>query len=103
MNRTNTTEDSRTIGSITERIKQFALEAGGDVVGIADPNAWDEHVPEGHRPYDILPGAKSVIVVGVRGPTAGAWRSASRHASTSAMMRFRSRIGIRLERRCISA
>jgi epoxyqueuosine reductase QueG len=59
----------------TERVKQFALEAGGDVVGIADPRCWDEHVPEGHRPYDILPGAQSVIVVGVRGPTAGAWRS----------------------------
>ncbi len=67
--------DTRQTASRTERIKQFALEAGGDVVGIADPQSWDEHVPEGHRPYDILPGAKSVIVVGVRGPTAGAWRS----------------------------
>jgi epoxyqueuosine reductase QueG len=62
--------DSRTL-----KIKQYALEAGADVVGIADPQAWDEHVPEGHRPYDILPGAKSVVVVGSRGPTSGAWRS----------------------------
>ncbi len=59
----------------TQQIKQFALESGADVVGIADPRAWDEHVPEGHRPYDILPGAQSVVVVGSRGPTAGAWRS----------------------------
>ena len=59
----------------TQQVKQLALDAGGDVVGIADPRAWDEHVPRGHRPDDILPGARSVIVVGSRGPTAGAWRS----------------------------
>ncbi len=63
------------INSRTQRIKQTALDAGADVVGIADPHAWEEHVPEGHRPYDILPGARSVVVVGSRGPTAGAWRS----------------------------
>jgi len=61
--------------SRTEQIKQFALGAGANVVGVADPRAWEEHVPEGHRPYDILPGARSVVVVGARGPTAGAWRS----------------------------
>ena len=61
--------------SRTQQIKQFALDAGADVVGIADPRAWEEHVPVGHRPYDILPGAQSVIVVGSRGPTSGAWRS----------------------------
>ena len=61
--------------SRTEQIKQFALGAGASVVGVADPRAWEEHVPEGHRPYDILPGARSVVVVGARGPTAGAWRS----------------------------
>ncbi len=63
--------------SRTQQIKQFALDSGADVVGIADPRAWDEHVPEGHRPDDILPGARSVIVVGSRGPTAGAWRSSN--------------------------
>ncbi len=59
----------------TRRIKEFALAAGADVVGIADPRRWDEHVPEGCRPDDILPRAASVVVVGTRGPTAGAWRS----------------------------
>ena len=59
----------------TGRLKELALDAGADVVGIGDPLAWDEHVPEGCRPYDILPGALSVVVVGSRGPTAGAWRS----------------------------
>jgi epoxyqueuosine reductase QueG len=64
-----------TTESMTQQVKAFALGAGADVVGIADPRAWEEHVPEGHRPYDILPGARSVVVVGSRGPTAGAWRS----------------------------
>lgn len=63
------------VAALTLQIKQFALGAGADVVGVADPHAWDEHVPAGHRPYDILPGTESVIVVGSRGPTAGAWRS----------------------------
>ena len=61
--------------SITGQIKQFALDAGASVVGVADPQAWEEYAPEGHRPVDLLPGARSVVVVGSRGPTAGAWRS----------------------------
>lgn len=61
--------------SRTEGIKRFALQSGADVVGIANPGRWDEHAPEGYRPQDILPHAKSVVVVGSRGPTAGAWRS----------------------------
>lgn len=69
------TVDDAAYKSRTEQIKQFALSAGAIVVGVADPRAWEEHVPEGHRPYDILPGARSVVVVGARGPTAGAWRS----------------------------
>ncbi len=67
--------DEAAYKSRTEQIKQFALSSGAIVVGVADPRTWEEHVPEGHRPYDILPGARSVVVVGSRGPTAGAWRS----------------------------
>jgi len=67
--------DEAAYKSRTEQIKQYALSSGAIVVGVADPRAWEEHVPEGHRPYDILPGARSVVVVGSRGPTAGAWRS----------------------------
>ena len=61
--------------SLTDQIKQLALDSGADAVGIAAPEAWDDYVPDGQRPYDILPGAASVIVVGSRGPTGGAWRS----------------------------
>ena len=63
------------LGQRTRKVKGLALTAGADVVGIADPRRWDEHVPEGCRPGDILPRARSVVVVGSRGPTAGAWRS----------------------------
>ena len=64
-----------TARSLSETIKSAAQGFGADVVGIAPVERWDEHVPEGHRPADLLPGAKSVVVVGARGPTAGAWRS----------------------------
>ena len=56
-------------------VKQKALSFGADVVGIAPVERWNKYVPEGYRPYDLLPNAKSVIVVGARGPTAGAWKS----------------------------
>ena len=57
------------------RLKEFAMNAGADVVGIAPVERWEKDVPAGHRPDDVLPGARSVIVVGARGPTAGAWQS----------------------------
>ncbi|MCZ6605472.1 MAG: hypothetical protein O7A03_10055 [Alphaproteobacteria bacterium] len=61
----------------TEDIKALSLANGGDVVGVAPADRWDEFAPEGYRPYDILPGALSVVVVGSRGPTAGSWQSPS--------------------------
>ena len=72
-----TQAEPRTISraDLTSEVKQAALGFGADVVGIAPVERWDEHVPEGHRPADLLPGARSVVVVGARGPTAGAWRS----------------------------
>ena len=60
---------------ITQQIRDLALKGGGDVVGIAPVERWVVFVPEGHCPQDFLPEAKSVIVIGSRGPTAGSWRS----------------------------
>ncbi len=65
------------VASRTRKVKEYALKTGADVVGIADPARWDEFAPESHRPEAILPGTRSVVVVGARGPTAGAWRSAN--------------------------
>ena len=58
----------------TDRVKKVGLDAGAVVVGVAGVEAFAEFVPEGHRPEDILPGARSVVVAGGRGPTAGSWR-----------------------------
>ncbi|MEM7426206.1 MAG: hypothetical protein AAF441_08920 [Pseudomonadota bacterium] len=66
---------SRPTANLSGEVKAAARRFGADVVGIAPVERWDEHVPEGHRPADLLPGARSVVVVGARGPTAGAWRS----------------------------
>jgi len=50
--------------SDTLRIKDFLLDkCGMDLAGVADA-ALLEDAPEGHRPSDILPGAKAVIVFG---------------------------------------
>src|SRR6266480_5131804 len=61
--------------SLETRLKSAGLAAGARVVGIAAVEAFREKVPEGYRPEDILPGARSVVVAGGDGPTAGAWRS----------------------------
>ncbi|GIX47356.1 MAG: hypothetical protein KatS3mg131_1567 [Candidatus Tectimicrobiota bacterium] len=58
----------------TERLKEVGRRAGALVVGVAAADAFNTYVPEGHRPQDILPGARSVVVAGSMGPTAGAWQ-----------------------------
>jgi len=63
------------VQSNTEKIKQIGLKVGAKVVGVAAVEAFNDYVPEGHRPADILPGAKSIVVAGSIGPTNGAWRS----------------------------
>ena len=45
-----------------ERIKDVGRGAGALLVGVAAADAFNEYVPEGHRPEDVLPGARSVIV-----------------------------------------
>lgn len=49
---------------LKEKLKQFLLkEFDLDLLGIADASAL-QNEPEGHRPTDILPNAKTVIVFG---------------------------------------
>src|SRR3972149_3181814 len=54
-----------------ESVKQVGLKAGALVVGIAAADAFNEYVPAGHRPEDFLPGARSVVAAGAKGPPAG--------------------------------
>jgi len=50
--------------SLSENIKNYIREAlDMDLVGIASASALSGE-PEGHRPEDLLPGAKSIIVCG---------------------------------------
>src|SRR5262249_10642439 len=59
---------------VVDAVKRVGLAAGARVVGVAAAEAFRAGVPEGFRPEDILPGARTVVVAGGDGPTAGAWR-----------------------------
>ena len=55
-------------------LEKAARKAGALVFGVADPDQFTA-APEGRRPRDLLPGAKSVIVIGGAKPRAGDWAS----------------------------
>lgn len=48
-----------------DKLKEFAKQQGADVVGIAAPDAIPDYFPR-RKLEEILPGAKAVIVFGVR-------------------------------------
>ncbi len=54
--------------------KAYALKNGALCAGVADAGAFHE-APEGFRPGDLLPRAKSVLVIGGAQPRAGDWMS----------------------------
>ncbi len=82
------------ITETTDRIKALGLKAGAKVIGIADVKAFNEYVPSGHRPADILPGARSVVVAGCQGPTAGAWRCENHRVMEITGYDFRENIAV---------
>ena len=59
----------------SEEIKEIALSMRARAAGIASVKDINKFAPPGHRPDDILNGAKSVVVIGGNEPTAGAWRA----------------------------
>ena len=50
---------------LTEQVKAFAKERGATLIGIASVNRFSE-APQGHRPREFLPNAKSVISIGLK-------------------------------------
>ena len=60
--------------AVKRELEQMALQGGALVFGIADAAAFTA-APEGYRPADILPGAKSLVVIGGAKPRAGDWKS----------------------------
>ena len=56
---------------------------GTTVVGIASVDDVNRYAPKGHRPDDMLKGAKSVVVVGIGLTSAGAWHAGQTRAQAS--------------------
>jgi epoxyqueuosine reductase QueG len=53
--------------SLTDEVKEFARKNRADLVGVASADRFQE-APDGRRPWDLLPDAKSVIVMAKRIP-----------------------------------
>jgi len=59
---TSKTKVGKSLKSLKGEVKRFALSQGADAVGVASVEALLEAgLAEGSRPWDILPGARSVI------------------------------------------
>jgi len=56
-----------------DAIVAYGKRKGALAVGIADVEALQRIAPEGFGPRDIMPRVRSVISIGVGGPTLGAW------------------------------
>ncbi len=77
-------------------LNDLALKSGALVLGVADAAAFTAE-QEGQRPEDLLPGVKTVIVVGGAQPRAGDWRSPNyRHMETTSTSDRVTAIGNRL-------
>jgi hypothetical protein len=62
---------------VVNEIKEKAQSLGARAAGIASVDDINQFAPPGHRPNDMLKGAKSVVVLGGNEPTGGAWRTGS--------------------------
>lgn len=58
----------------TAALRKLAARGSALVCGVADADAFID-APEGQRPTDLLPGARTVVVVGGARPRAGDWAS----------------------------
>lgn len=67
-------QDDLDVTQAKAELLSYAEKNGALVCRIADAAAFTE-VPEGFRPGDLLPRAKSVVVIGGNPPRAGDWAS----------------------------
>lgn len=65
---------SITVADARAELETMAKRGGALVVGIADAEAFVA-APEGFRPGDLLPDARTVVVIGGGSPRAGDWAS----------------------------
>jgi epoxyqueuosine reductase QueG len=61
--------------AIKDALFEYARKRGAAAIGVAAVDTIEQFAPPGHGPRDLLPRAKSVISVGVTGPTQGTWRT----------------------------
>jgi len=64
-------------GTVKQELIETCTRGGALVAGVAEAAAFSE-APEGYRPADLLPGARSVLVIGGSPPRAGEWISPKR-------------------------
>ena len=64
-----------------EKILGYCLRKGALAAGVADIDVVERIAPEGHRPSDLWPRARSIIALGVGGQTQGAWSIPARAMS----------------------
>jgi epoxyqueuosine reductase QueG len=50
---------------LKELLRRLSLQLGADLFGVAASDSFDD-APEGHRPNDVLPNAKSIVVIGMK-------------------------------------
>ncbi len=67
-------QDDKFFDQCKMKASAFAQRIGALTCGVADVEAFVE-APEGYRPEDLLPGARSVVVIGGSPPRAGDWIS----------------------------
>ncbi len=68
------TPDALDFDQAKQELETFAIKNGALVCRVASADAFTD-APEGFRPADLLPRAKSVVVVGGNPPRAGDWAS----------------------------
>lgn len=73
--------------NLKKSLNEIARNYGIDYFGVAPINRWD-NAPEGHRPQDLLPTAKSAISMGIK------IRKAAKHANQMAYRGFNMAIAI---------
>ncbi|MBZ0217903.1 MAG: hypothetical protein K8F25_15200 [Fimbriimonadaceae bacterium] len=61
--------------SARNELRTYAHSRGAAAVGFAEVDLVEKFCPPGHGPRDLLPRAKTVISIGVTGPTQGTWRT----------------------------
>lgn len=64
-----------------QQVVEYCKRRGALAVGVADLDLLQCTAPPGHRPKDLMPTVRSVVSIGVGGPTQGAWSASAKALS----------------------